>query len=169
MAQLDEWRREKDRFFGHAPDSPLRDEQKEEFDGLDYYPENASLRLKLPLDTTVAHDVIEMKTTAGSTQHYRREGAVSFDVEGQRVKLYLYKSDESPDLFIPFRDATSGNETYSGGRYLEAHLNQDGTVDVDFNYAYNPYCAYNGDWSCPIPPVENWLPAPIRAGEMEWQ
>jgi hypothetical protein len=78
----------------------------------------------------------------------------------------LYASDETHDLFLPFRDATSGRETYGAGRYLEVEPpGPDGGVEIDLNYAYNPYCAYNPEWSCPIPPGENWLTVPIRAGE----
>jgi len=68
------------------------------------------------------------------------------------------------DLFIIFKDATSGKETYGAGRYLDLDRHGDEIV-IDFNYAYNPYCAYNPDWSCPLPPAENWLKVPIRAGE----
>jgi uncharacterized protein (DUF1684 family) len=78
--------------------------------------------------------------------------------------LTLYRGTDG-DLFLPLRDATSGDETYGAGRYLEPLMLDDGRVLVDFNYLYNPYCAYNDAWSCPLPPRENWLTVPIRAGE----
>jgi len=78
----------------------------------------------------------------------------------------LFASPDMHELFLPFRDRTSGSETYGAGRYLEVEPpGADGWVVVDFNLAYNPYCAYNPEWSCPIPPGENWLAVPIRAGE----
>lgn len=168
MTDLDDFRKEKDEFFREGPHSPLSPEQKRDFKGLNYFHGNPALQLRIPLNTDVAHDVLEMETTSGEVQVYRREGSITFEIEGQNVILYLYSSEGADELFLPFRDATSGKESYGGGRYLEAALSEDGTVLVDFNYAYNPYCAYNEDWSCPLPPVENWLSAPIRAGEKAW-
>ena len=166
MSELDEFRKQKDTYFYRSPSSPLRFDQKAAFDGLKYYPENPDLRLTLLLDRDVPHDVIMMDTSTGSKQEYRREGVVTFSVDGQDVTLALYATQSPGELFVPFRDATSAKETYGGGRYLETQLNADGTVLLDLNYAYNPYCAYNGDWSSPIPPAENWLPVAIKAGEM---
>jgi uncharacterized protein (DUF1684 family) len=80
------------------------------------------------------------------------------------AQVMLYSSAGSHELFLPFRDTTSGKETYGAGRYLDLHAHGDEVV-VDFNYAYNPNCAYNPDWNCPLPPAENWLKVPIRAGE----
>lgn len=168
MMEIEDSRREKDEFFGSHPRSPLGPEQRRDFRGLQYYPYNPEMRLHLPLNTGMAHDILEMDTTSGDKRTYRREGSITFQVEGQEAVLYLYSSEGSHGLFLPFRDATSGKESYGGGRYLDTMLNADGTVLVDFNYAYNPYCAYNDSWICPIPPAENWLALPIRAGEKAW-
>ncbi|MSQ14694.1 MAG: DUF1684 domain-containing protein [Dehalococcoidia bacterium] len=168
MTELDDSRRANDRFFEQHPYSPLTAEQKRGFDGLKYFPEDPGLRLLLQLNTDVAHDGFDMETSTGDKRHYRREGSITFRVDGQEASLYLYSSEGQHELFLPFRDATSGKESYGGGRYLETILSNDGTVLVDFNIAYNPYCAYNESWSCPIPPIENWLTVPIRAGEMAW-
>ena len=168
MTELDDSRRGKDQFFEQHPHSPLTAEQKRGFNGLKYFPEDRGLQLRLPLNTNVPHDTFDMDTSTGDKQRYRREGSIRFKVDGQNAVLYLYSSEGQHELFLPFRDATSGKESYGGGRYLEATLSDDGTVLVDFNYAYNPYCAYNESWSCPIPPIENWLSVPIRAGEMAW-
>ena len=108
-----------------------------------------------------------MATTTGAEQVYRPFGFVSFQVDGEPTQVTLYASEGSHELFLPFRDATSGHETYGAGRYLDLHAHGDEVV-IDFNYAYNPYCAYNPDWSCPLPPAENWLKVPIRAGEKEF-
>ncbi len=108
-------------------------------------------------------------TSMGDREGYQRVGRVSFDLEGKSCELFLYSQEENPAVcFVPFRDKTSGVETYGAGRYLEAELSADGWVEIDFNYAYNPYCAYNENWSCPLPPMENWLTVPIRAGEMSF-
>jgi hypothetical protein len=93
---------------------------------------------------------------------------VHFDVDGRTATLTLFGSHDSDDLFLPFRDATSGQETYGAGRYIDVGAARDGRVTVDFNLAYNPYCAYNPSYSCPLPPRENWLDVPIRAGEQDY-
>ena len=170
MSELEDFRREKDQFFRTHQTSPLTPSQKRSFQGLHYYPENSALRFHLPLDANIAHDTIVMETSTGDTQSYTRAGKITFAVDGQDATLFVYASDDNPhQFFLPFRDATSGKETYGAGRYLETELEDDGTVLVDFNLAYNPYCAYNEQWSCPIPPVENWLKAPITAGEMAFE
>ncbi|MBI4497350.1 MAG: DUF1684 domain-containing protein [Chloroflexi bacterium] len=166
MTELEEFRARKDEYFRHSHHSPLTEEQRAVFDGLRYYPENPALRVRGPLDQNVAHATIEMDTSSGDHQTYTRAGKVTFQVDGQECVLYLYRRDHSSDLFLPFRDATSGKETYGGGRYLDISIEPDGQVQIDFNYAYNPMCAYDDGWSCPIPPVENWLSVPIRAGEL---
>jgi uncharacterized protein (DUF1684 family) len=169
MSELDEFRRDKDEFFRDDPRSPLTPEQRANFAGLSYFPENPRLRIEAELGTGVDLDEdIVMQTTTGGTQVYRRAGKVRFEVDGQPAEITLYKSPDQHELFVPFRDATSGSETYGAGRYLEVGPPMDGRVVVDFNDAYNPYCAYNPEWSCPIPPGENWLAVPIRAGEKDF-
>jgi uncharacterized protein (DUF1684 family) len=168
MSDLDEFRAEKDEFFRDHAQSPLTPEQRSSFDGLRYFPEDPRLvvRTELVTDGVDRDERIVMQTTTGEEQVYRRAGVIDFDVDGERARLTLYASEDMHDLFLPFRDATSGGETYGAGRYLEVEPpDADRRVVVDFNYAYNPYCAYNPDWSCPIPPGENWLSVPIRAGE----
>lgn len=170
MSELDEFRRDKDDFFREDPRAPLTPEQRANFAGLSYYPESAALRIEAELDTGVDRDEdIVMQTTTGGTQVYRRAGKVRFEVDGQPAEITLYESPEQHELFVPFRDATSGKETYGAGRYLEVEPPKDGRVVVDFNDAYNPYCCYNETWSCPIPPGENWLAVPVRAGEKDFR
>ena len=98
---------------------------------------------------------------------HERAGVARFDVAGEEVTLTLYDTGH-PGYFLPFRDATSGTETYGAGRYLDLDRNPDGTLLIDFNLAYNPLCAYNDSYSCPLPPIENWLSVPIRAGEKDF-
>ena len=162
--ELESFRREKDDFFGHDHRSPLTSSQQHAFKGLAYFPENPALIVKAKIDRNVEPGVVRMETTKGKEQVYRRHGVVHFEVDGQPAQVTLYGSQGSHELFVPFRDATSGKDTYGAGRYLDLHAHGDEIV-IDFNYAYNPYCAYNPDWSCPLPPTENWLKVPIRAGE----
>lgn len=168
MSELTDFRADKDEFFRDHPQSPLTPEQRASFEGLSYFPEDEGLvvRAELETDGVDRDEVIVMQTTTGGQQTYRRAGVVRFEVEGAPARVTLFTSAETDDLFVPFRDATSGKETYGAGRYLEVEPQGPGRpLVVDFNYAYNPYCAYNPDWSCPIPPGENWFAVPIRGGE----
>ncbi|MBI3956417.1 MAG: DUF1684 domain-containing protein [Candidatus Kerfeldbacteria bacterium] len=155
-------RSEKDQFF-RSSDSPLRLDQRATFTGLRYFPQNPALRIRLPIDGNVAHDFVMMQTSTGSQRRYVRSGKISFTVNGQLAELSIFKDDHG--YFLPFRDATGETETYPAGRYLEPEVGSDGLFEVDFNQAYNPYCAYNEEYSCPIPPKENWIPVRIEAGE----
>ncbi len=164
MSQLDAFRNAKDRFFKEHPQSPLTDAQRESFRGLRYFPEQPALRLALPVEPPAEQSTLVMQTSTGDAQEYRRLGTLRFTVDGQEAVLTLF-ADEAGGLFLPFADSLAGQETYGAGRYLEPELLGDGRVLIDFNLAYNPYCAYNDDWSCPLTPPENRLKVAIRAGE----
>jgi hypothetical protein len=171
MADLQTFRRRKDEFFRYDRHSPLTPEQRERFNGLRYYAENEALRFVLPIEKFEQQETITMQTSTGDVADFIRWGRIHFEVDGQPAALTVYASPGG-DFFLPFTDATSGSETYGAGRYLEIDPLPDGQFEVDFNMAYNPYCAYSPYWSCPIPPQENRLSVPIRAGEMlpgeEW-
>ncbi|GIV65735.1 MAG: DUF1684 domain-containing protein [Chloroflexota bacterium] len=156
-------RQEKDEFFATHPQSPLREEQKAVFEGLNYFPPDPNLRLELALQPFPEQTKIEIQTNTGDIQIYSRLGRFSFVVEGQKVELTLYGNQYG--YFLPFVDSLAGVETYPAGRYLEPEAIGNNHFIVDFNLAYNPYCAYNDDWSCPLTPPENRLNVPIRAGE----
>jgi uncharacterized protein (DUF1684 family) len=164
MTRLEIMRREKDEFFRNSPDSPLTAEQQRQFAGLRYFPENSALRLSLELQAFDSVEVVQMQTTTGDIQTYERAGRIAFEVEGQPVSLIVYHNANG--YFLPFADSLAGKETYGAGRYLEPEELPGGRLEVDFNLAYNPYCAYNQLWSCPITPAENRLGVAIRAGEM---
>ncbi|MBI4214000.1 MAG: DUF1684 domain-containing protein [Chloroflexi bacterium] len=166
MSELDDFRSAKDAFFRDNSQSPLTPSQRVHFSGLRYFPEVAGMRLQLTLDPNVEHAAIEMDTSTGERQRHTRAAKIHFEVEGRQCVLYLYSRGRPERLFLPFRDTTSGKETYGAGRYLDLTVSPGGGLLVDFNYAYNPYCAYNDRWTCPIPPVENWLQVAIRAGEL---
>ena len=105
-----------------------------------------------------------MQTSTGDVASYIRWARISFAVDGETAELTVFKDAQSGSLFLPFQDANAGGETYEAGRYLDEEQH-DGRLHVDFNYAYNPYCAYNEMWSCPIPPAENRLAVAVRASE----
>ena len=163
MSELDGFRADKDEFFAHDPQSPLTAQQKKDFHGLKYFPENPALRLEIQAEKLPAKERIEMQTSTGDVQVYTRYARVSFTVEGQPAELTIYASDSG--YFLPFVDSLANKETYGAGRYLEPETEDGVHFSIDFNLAYNPYCAYNERWSCPLTPFENRLKVPIRAGE----
>ena len=157
-------RREKDQFFKASPQSPLSLDQQDAFTGLSYYEPNPALDVVLPVERLPpGNNEIAIETTSGDTRRYRRYGRVRFAVEGQPVELTIY--DAPHGYFLPFVDAQAGEETYPAGRYLEPEVLEDGQFHLDFNLAYNPYCAYGSGWSCPITPAENRLNVAIGAGD----
>ncbi len=163
MTELDAFRKEKDEFFGGHPQSPLTPEQRKDFHGLQYFPENEGLRLDVKVEEFENKERFEMQTSTGDVQEYERFGKFHFAVDGEEVELIIYQSQHG--FFLPFVDSLAGSETYPAGRYLEPEPLAGGRFLVDFNIAYNPYCAYNEMWSCPITPAENRLKVAIRAGE----
>jgi uncharacterized protein (DUF1684 family) len=165
--ELVHFRIAKDTWFARDPHSPLSHDEQHRFQGLAYYPFNPALHMHLPLDRDVSDEPIVMDTSTGDSREYRRAGKIHFEVNGQPAELTVY-ADPDGDLFLPMRDATSGKETYGAGRYLEPEMAGEDEVQVDFNYLYNPYCAYNEAYSCPLPPLENWLRVPIEAGEKNY-
>jgi uncharacterized protein len=163
MSDLEQFRKEKDDFFRTNHQSPLTHEQQHIFDGLKYFPENPSLRLEVPVEKISSDQIVTIQTTGGTPQVYQRYGEFMFEVEGKEAKLTLFSNDDG--YFLPFVDGLAGSETYPAGRYLDVEQLANGEFLVDFNLSYNPYCAYNENWSCPITPPENRIKIPIRAGE----
>ena len=162
-----EFRAQKDEFFESHPESPLTQEQKESFFGLNYFSINDDLRLNLKISKFEDQQPIEMQTSTGDLRTFIRYGQIHFHVDNVPASLTVYASDHG--FFIPFVDSLAGKETYGAGRYLDPEINEDGTLNVDFNFSYNPYCAYNDLYSCPIPPVENRLVVAIKAGEKNYK
>ena len=163
MSELDEIRKEKDEFFQESHHSPLLPEQRANFAGLNYFPENPELRLEVDVERFPEQEQVQIQTNTGDVQTYTRFGRFSFEVEGEQAELTVLENEHG--YFLPFADSLAGTETYGAGRYLEPSRLPDGRFEVDFNSAYNPYCAYNERWSCPITPAENRLKVPVRAGE----
>ncbi len=167
-------RQEKDIALRKGDASPLSEGERPGFQGLNYYPVDPALRFRVMLHRYTAPRRIRLATNTGEIRNALRYGYFDFEIEGTTCRLQAYRMEEDqarggPSLFIPFRDATSGSETYAAGRYLELSENTTGIYDLDFNRAYNPYCAYREDYSCPLPPAENTLTAAIRAGEKSYR
>jgi uncharacterized protein (DUF1684 family) len=161
-----EQRRLKDEAFASHHQSPLPHHLHHDFAGLAYFDPNPDLVFTVPVEPADGSEV-RVQTSDGQERVYRRTGRVTVEIAGKAVTLTLYSTDQ-PGYFLPFRDATSGKTTYGAGRYLDIEPNPDGTVTIDFNRAYNPYCAYNDAYSCPLPPIENWLDVAVEAGEKDF-
>lgn len=162
-AVFDDWRAEKDTHFALSPESPLTDAQQAAFDGLIYFDYAPELDLTVMVERITERDMTQIFTTKDMIRNYRRYGRFTITVDGQVVTLTLYETPHG--FFIPFVDANAGEETYPAGRYIDPEQIDADTFHVDFNYAYNPLCAYNDRFDCPITPQENRLNVAIRAGE----
>jgi uncharacterized protein (DUF1684 family) len=163
----------KDRLFAEHPASPIPEERRAAFRGLAYWRRDPALSINARLDPDPVAAAPEVPRSGdGPAMAFSRIGWVSFAVDGAPQRLAVYWLNEyAGGIFIPFRDGTSGAETYGGGRYLwdsakGADLGSNGEeLALDFNYAYHPSCVYDERWSCPLAPPENWLSVPIAAGE----
>ena len=171
--QVEEWRKEKDKYFMYDFDSPIPHETRHEFKGLSYYPYDAKFRVSAKMKPVKSDEIIQMVTSKDTTQPYRKIGILEFSINGKEYKLSAYKrawvNEDDPHLFIPFQDATSGKETYGAGRYLDIEEEKSATYILDFNIVYNPFCAYSENYACPFPPRENRLTVEIKAGEKSYK
>jgi uncharacterized protein len=165
-------RQAKDAAFKSADSSPILPQDKPGFRGLAYYPIDPGLRFSVTLHRYPNPQQVRLGTNSGEIRSGLRYGYFDFKAGGQDCRLQVYRLDDAPDhgtaLFVPFRDATSGQESYGAGRYIDLKENTSGIYDLDLNRAYNPSCAYNSTYSCPAPPPENTLLTPIRAGEKQY-
>lgn len=157
-------------FRADAENSPLYPGERASFAGLPYFPIDATYHVPayLKADPSAEQVIIELQTSARTTDPLRRVGTLGFTVDGQTFTLTAFSSvtDKAMSrLFVPFGDETAGIETYKGGRYLDLDRTPTGLYDLDFNRAYHPSCVYNISYICPVPPPENRLPIAIRAGE----
>ena len=175
VADLRANREEKDDFFAEHPQSPIPPEHREGFSGLDYFDPDPDARVTASVTAHGDPEPVPMETTAGNEVRYVRIVTFEFELGGSSYELYGYKQrpdDGEEAVFVPFRDKTTGQESYRGGRYLELHPEEDlangDSITLDFNLAYTPFCAFSDTFSCPLPPEENWLDAEVRAGERGW-
>lgn len=171
------FRAERDHLFAHHSQSALTEEARAHFTGLGYFPYNPAVRVEAVIDTDIEPERREVATSGEEIMPMERVGVVRFGIGQEACALSLYWIDVyGGGLFLPFVDGTAPTETYGGGRYLIDTVKGsdfrvlDRTagmwrVELDFNYAYNPSCAYNYRWVCPLAPPENRVPVRIEAGE----
>jgi uncharacterized protein len=163
-------RRAKDEALRTATDSPIPADKRGTLLPLSYFPPDDSYAVPAELRPADPNQrpTIEMPTSTGQRRAMQRVGILDFMLKGRSLHLSAFVEAGSPDvnrLFVPFTDLTTGTETYPAGRYLDLARTATGVYIIDFNKAYEPYCAYNPTYDCPYPPAENRLPIPIRAGE----
>lgn len=172
IREVEAFRREKDEFFESDPRSPIPMEERLMGVRARYYPPALLFRVRAEVAPFAEPAVVDLATSTGDIRPQLRYAALDFRIGGHELHLtgFAEPDDKNPhELFIPFRDATSGHDTYGAGRYLEAEVEDAGdgrrAAVLDFNLAYNPYCAYSPSYSCPVPPAENALAVAITAGE----
>jgi uncharacterized protein (DUF1684 family) len=166
--EIGAWQAEKDQFMRLSPESPVPQAQRATFQPLSYFPINEEYRVPAALKPIESTQVLEMSTSTGQRRKMRRVGSLAFTLKGQPLTLTAFVEASENDmrrLFVPFGDLTNGSETYQGGRYLDLDRTASGVYDLDFNRAYHPFCLFNSGYDCPVPPRENRLPLPVRAGE----
>jgi uncharacterized protein len=167
VSQIVAERADKDRSFLEDPETPVPPDKQKTLVPLPYFPVDPGYSIPAALRLAAERPVFEMPTSTGTLRKYQLVGEIEFVLDGQPMTLGAFVEDgaEIRSLFVPFADATTGSETYSAGRYLDLHPTATGLYTLDFNRAYNPYCAYNSKYECPFPPQSNRLEVPIRAGE----
>jgi len=166
-------RAEKDEFLAEHDQSPIPPGEREGFEGLDYFPPGAEYRVEATVTTHDDPEIVHMETSDGREMRYERVVTFEFTLDGEVLELHGYRQPEDgptdAPIFVPFRDKTTGQQTYHDGRYMELaprrELEDGDEVTIDFNLAYSPFCAYNETFSCPLPEPENWLEVAIEAGE----
>jgi len=157
--------------FKDASKSPLKSKDLKTFEGLDFFPYDSLFLVRAELKRTPDTEWFQMKTTTDRLSKERVFGVVTFEIKGESFQLNVYQGEELMQqegfenyLFLPFMDNTNGSLTYGGGRYIDLNIPEGNTIEIDFNSAYNPYCAYNEKFSCPIVPSANYLDLDIKAG-----
>jgi hypothetical protein len=170
-ASIRDFQYEMNKEFSDKKTSPLTEQDLKKFTSLDFFPIDSTYRIEAIFELDENPTLFEMPTTTTRRPLYKTFGKAIFQLNGEELTLHIYQNQElikQPEyknhLFIPFTDKTNSIESYGGGRYIDLEIPHDNTIIIDFNKAYNPYCAYNHKYSCPIPPKENNLAVEIKAG-----
>ena len=165
------YRTEQNEKFRSKHESPLKIKDKEAFKKLDFYGIKKAYRVEAKFVRTAGSEPFEMPTTTDRKPVYEKYGEIHFEIKGKALTLNVYQSHSSRQnplyrnyLFLPFKDLTNGHKSYGGGRFIDVRIPKGETMTIDFNKSYNPYCAYNDKYSCPIVPIENHLKVAIPAG-----
>jgi uncharacterized protein (DUF1684 family) len=173
---IERFQRKLNKEFEDPQESPLTKEELETFKSLDFFPADTNFRVIAKVERTKDPKPFKMKTTTDRLPLFTVYAYVTFKLKGKTFRLPVYQNQklmrttEFEDyLFLPFTDPTNGKTTYGGGRYLDLEIPEGDTMVIDFNKAYNPYCAYNGKYSCPIPPKENHIDVEVTAGVKKFE
>lgn len=171
IKEIKQFQNDLNKEYTSAETSPLQKQARETFKGIHFFSVNLECVVKAKFVRTSNEKIFAMPTSGNITKKYVKFGEAQFMLIGKQYKLNVYQSIDLASqrkyrnyLFIPFRDATSGKETYGGGRYIDLTVPQTDSITINFNLAYQPYCAYTEGYNCPIPPRENYLSAKIEAG-----
>ena len=170
------FRKDLDAHYRDPESSPLNEEDLPGFKRHAYFPMDKAYRVEATIERTPDAEPFIMATVSGKKKTFRKYADLHFNIADEALVLAVYQYFDpktetySEELFLPFKDDTSGEESYGGGRYIDLPMPQEAakTMVLDFNQCYNPYCAYSAGWNCPIPPVVNHLNVPIYAGVMAW-
>ena len=171
VAEIEKYQEELNASYRNPEESPLEPEDLAAFSGLPFFPINEKYRVVARFVRTPGSKPFKMATSTGRLPIYEKYGEAHFELDGKKVVVPIYQNHELREtekykdyLFLPFKDQTNGDTSYGGGRYVELSIPEGDTIVIDFNKAYNPYCAYSARYSCPIPPKENRIPLAIPAG-----
>jgi len=167
VQQLQKARAATDVQFRNSPNNPIPPDAMDSLLPLSYFPPDPDYVVPASLKLATQREVVDMPTSTGEVRKEERVGVLEFVLKGQPMKLAAFHEagTDMTHLFVPFRDLTSGTETYQAGRYLDLELSASGVYTIDFNRAYNPFCYYSSKFDCPYPPAENRLTIPVRAGQ----
>lgn len=161
--------------YGSEEESPLTEEDRKHFKALEFFQIDSKYRVNAKLERVKDSEPFTMKTTTDRLPIYKLYGIAHFEIDGKPLQLEIYQSQQlildpvyENYLFLPYTDLTNGQESYGGGRYIDLESSEGDEIIIDFNQSYNPYCAYNKKYSCPIPPEVNHLDIRIEAGVKAW-
>jgi uncharacterized protein len=171
LADIKKFQDELNAEYKNPEKSPLDIKDRKKFKRHDFFDVDLKYRVVAKLDRNISHDIFQMKTSTARVARYKKYALATFQIDGKEYALTLYqsedltKTDEYRDyLFLPFLDKTSGEESYGAGRYIDMRIIDGDEIIIDFNQAYNPYCAYSNRYSCPRVPDDNNLDVAIHAG-----
>lgn len=174
--EIEDFQKKLNKEFSSKADSPLTDEDLKTFEALDFFPIDTAFTVTAKLSIQKDSKPFKMATTTDRLPIYKLYAIASFVIKGKEYQLEIYQNQKmvlSPDyedyLFLPFTDSTNGDTSYGGGRFIDLEIPENDEIIIDFNQAYNPYCAYNHKYSCPIPPKVNDLDVEVKAGVMAYK
>lgn len=169
VRSIEEFQEEKHDFFRHSKGSPFV-QKNIEYRPVAFFDPNPSFRVNASLERLSKREVVDVTNTDGTSAKYMKFARASFTLDGTEHSLLILKALGFGNQYLTaFIDKTSGLSTYGGGRYLDLHIGKSDRIEIDFNKAYNPYCAYSADFLCPLPPRENFLQVSIEAGEKDYK